>query len=105
MQKTIIIAFLTILTPLSCPEQGTPPTPTPVVTDTDSCKSAEQNLTNLCKANAANSYCCATVSPTKKGKLFTQVCQEKQAEGVFLNPKCLSTITSCDQIDSCTKSK
>lgn len=92
-----------------CPIQSndiTPPTPTPVVTDTDQCNAAEQHLNTLCKADPVkNNYCCQVVAPTKKGKSYTQFCQEKQNQGVFLNPKCVSSVLSCDQIDPCTNSK
>jgi DNA transposition AAA+ family ATPase len=47
--------------------------------------------------------CIPTNQPyTKKGKSFTQFCQEKQAQGISIEPKCLSTIVSCDQMDVCT---
>lgn len=87
-------------------EPVTPPKPTPVVTDTDQCGAVEQHLNDMCKADPVkNSYCCEVVAPTKKGKSYTQFCQEKQAQGVFLNPKCVANVTSCDQIDPCTNSK
>lgn len=88
------------------PINGEPPKPTPVVTDTDQCGAAEQHLHDLCVVDAVkNNYCCQIVAPTKKGKGYTQFCQEKQSQGVFLNPKCVANVTSCDQIDSCTNSK
>jgi hypothetical protein len=84
----------------------TPPHPTPVVIDTDQCGAAETNLHSLCNADPVkNSYCCQVVAPTKKGKSYTQFCQDKQLQGVFLNPKCVSSVTSCEQIDACTNSK
>lgn len=87
-------------------EAPTPPRPTPIVTDTSLCSSAEQHLQQMCDADkSANNYCCLVVAPTKKGKSYAQFCQDKQNEGVFLNPKCVSTVTSCDQIDACTNSK
>ena len=90
----------------SASEPVTPPTPTPIVTDTDQCAPAEKHLHDLCAADATkNSYCCQIVAPTKKGKSYTQFCQEKQAQGVFLNPKCVANIVSCDKIDSCTNSQ
>ena len=83
-----------------------PPRPTPIPTDTNMCANAEQHLDQLCKADpSGNSYCCAVVAPTKKGKTFTQFCQDKQNDGVALNPKCLSEVKTCGEIDSCTGSK
>lgn len=92
--------------PAQTNEPPTPPTPTPIVTDTDQCAPAEQHLHDLCSADPGkNNYCCRVVAPTKKGKSYTQFCQEKQNEGVFLNPKCIESVTSCDQIDACTHSQ
>jgi hypothetical protein len=83
-----------------------PPRPTPVPVDTDMCSAAEQHLQQMCNSDqTANAYCCAVVAPTKKGKTFTQFCEAKQNEGVFLNPKCVSEVKSCGDIDSCTGSK
>ena len=83
-----------------------PPRPTPIPTDTNMCESAQQHLDQMCKADpSGNAYCCAVVASTKKGKTFTQFCQDKQNDGVALNPKCLSEVKSCGEIDSCTGSK
>lgn len=83
-----------------------PPRPTPIPIDTNMCQSAEQHLQQLCDADKVNnSYCCAVAAPTKKGKTFTQFCEQKQNDGVFLNPKCLSEVKTCNDIDSCTGSK
>ena len=61
------------------------PHATPVVTDTDKCQLAEIHLKEL--------KCIPTDQPyTKKGKSFTQFCQETQANGIFINPKCLSDL-------------
>ena len=74
------------------------PHATPVVKDSDKCSVAETHLKDL--------NCIPKDQPyTKKGKTFTQFCQDKQEQGVFLNPACLATITSCDQMDCCTQSK
>lgn len=112
LNKIIIISLMTGSAFLfdGCPGQAgdvpTPPKPTPVVTGTDQCGAAEQNLHNLCNMDPVkNNYCCQVVAPTKKGKSYTQFCQEKQNQGIFLNPKCVSGVTSCDQIDPCTNSK
>ena len=99
MKKSILfIIFSSFL--FGCPvnQDIVPPRPTPVVTDTDQCEMAEANL----KAR----QCIPTDRPyTKKGKSFTQFCKDKQEQGIFLNPKCLSQVTKCDQIDVCTNSK
>lgn len=94
---------------VSCATTSTPnpqPAPTPILADIEFCAPAETRLHDLCLANPVeNSYCCQVVAPTKKGKTFTQFCQESQNEGVTQNPKCISTIISCDKIDVCTGTK
>lgn len=95
-----------LLTAIDCGSVAVAPHPTPVVTDTSLCPVADTNLANLCKADSVkNAYCCQVDAVTKKGKSFSQVCTEKQGEGVYFNPRCISTVTSCDQIDTCTQSK
>ena len=76
-----------------------PPQPTPVVKDTEWCQAAEINLQQL--------ECIPDDQPyTKKGLTFTQFCEQKHEDGVFLNPKCLATEvtekTTCSYIDVCT---
>jgi hypothetical protein len=43
------------------------------------------------------------VEPTKRGERFGDVCRELHAAGIFVNPRCLSTIASCSDVDVCTK--
>lgn len=105
MKKYIILA--TILQ-IGCVNESVKPhvTPVPIDSDVMMCAMAEQNLQKLCDSNSTkNAYCCKVVKKTKKGKSYTQFCAEKQLEGIFLNPKCLSEIKSCDLIDKCTQSK
>lgn len=81
-----------------CPTKGEffPPAPEPVTQDIQLCATAETNLKKL--------KCIPEGAYTKKGKTFTQFCEETQKNGVFLNPKCLSTITECNKMKSCTNS-
>lgn len=75
---------------------------TPVPIDTGLCGSAEYHLTELCKADRnVNIYCCRIIEPTKNGKQFTEFCIETQNAGVALNPKCLSTVKKCEEVDVC----
>lgn len=111
MKKNILISFLflIVLVP-ACPNPDNlnppqPPKPTPVPTGSEYCKLADMHLYDMCQADSnKNKYCCEVGAKTKKGKTYTEFCIEKQNQGVFLNPKCLSTITSCNQIDACTNS-
>lgn len=95
--KKIFLSFCFLISFASCIEPKTQPRPTPIVVDTDKCYLAEVKLKEL--------HCISDGAFTKKGKSFSQVCEETQEAGVFMNPRCLSTITSCDQVDVCTGSK
>lgn len=100
------IAYLLLLFLISCKDPVyQPPRPTPIVTDTEMCKPAQLHLEELCaQESKVNAYCCRVVKPTLKGKTYTQFCEEKQSQGVFLNPRCVSNVSTCDQIDACTNS-
>ena len=75
-------------------------TPKPV--GSQYCGSAERHMTDLCRISPnENMYCCQTVALTKKGKTFTQFCEETQSAGISLGPECLSKIISCSEIDKC----
>lgn len=96
--KKLISLFVLLSLFIGCDSclQPPPSRPTPIVTDTDYCQAAEDNLIKLG---------CQEGRPTKTGKKFAAFCLETQQNGVFLNPKCLSTIKYCGEIDSCTGSK
>jgi hypothetical protein len=75
-------------------------TPKPLVNQ--SCSLAEKSLTDKCKADSEkNFYCCQVVSLTKKGKSFTQFCEETQNAGIALNPECIANIINCSDVDKC----
>lgn len=98
------ITLLTVI--VGCPPAPVPPHPTPVVTDTFLCPDADTHMAALCQADPVkNAYCCQVDALTKKGKNYTQFCIEKQNQGIFLNPRCVSQVTSCEQIDVCTQSQ
>lgn len=63
------------------------------IVDPDYCELAQVNLQKIhCKEG----------EPTKRGTSFANVCRDIQTNGgVGLNAKCLSTITSCLDIDKC----
>ncbi len=69
------------------------PTPTPVPTDTEWCDLAENHLTELN---------CVEGQPTKKGIHFGAFCRELQANGIYINPRCLAEVKSCAEVDVCT---
>ena len=99
-----ILAFIFLILASGCfitamtNEQAVTPHATPIVKDSNLCYNAEQNLQKL--------GCISKDKPfTSKGLSFTQFCQKKQDQGIFLNPACLATITSCNQMDCCTQTK
>jgi len=101
---SVIVAVLALI--ISCqPAKKTLPfdyRETPKPTGTEFCIVAERNLASLCNVDPEkNLYCCQVVSPTKKGKSFTQFCTETQNAGIQLNPVCLSGINSCEEINVC----
>lgn len=78
------------------PAKSPPPTPapTPVVTDTQFCDAAEANLIKLG---------CPEGKPTKRGTRFGDVCRDLHENGIFVNPRCLATISTCSAVDVCTR--
>ena len=72
------------------------PQPEPIMTDINLCSTAEMHL---------NELGCPEGKPLKDGTSFTKFCTDTQYAGIYLNPKCLSKITACDQVDYCTNSK
>jgi hypothetical protein len=68
---------------------------TPVVVDTDLCGAAQANLQKL--------GCISTTDPyTTKGKSFEEFCRETQNNQIFINPRCLSSVQSCQEMNGCT---
>ena len=105
--KPVLIILVILIVPaiiigmllVNCKDAYVPPQPTPVVQDTEWCHAAEVNLQQL--------ECIPDDQPyTKKGLSFTQFCEQKHKDGVFLNPKCLATEvtekTTCNYVDVCT---
>ncbi len=98
LRVSTVLISLFLLGPDCSGNQPTPvkPQPTPVVTDNNYCAKAQENLLRLN---------CVEGQPTKKGKSFEQFCVGTQQNGIFLNPKCLSEIKSCEEVDSCSPTK
>lgn len=72
--------------------------PVPVV-DTDWCESAEVNIKQLnCKDPVGN-----PMWVNLKGEPFATTCRILQEQGgIFIDPKCIATVSSCKEIDQCT---
>jgi hypothetical protein len=66
------------------------------VVDTDWCPKAELNLKKLqCKARDGSFM----------HENFTSICEEIQEEGgIFVNPRCVATSSTCDEIKKCPPS-
>lgn len=96
MKKILLFCLFLIGCPITPMEHPAPARPTPQVKDTNYCSLAEKHLKQLG---------CEEAKPLKDGTTFTQFCEATQGNGVFLNPKCLSQIKSCSEVDSCTFSK
>lgn len=97
LYKHVLIIMVLITSLFSCKlEPVYPARPTPVVTDTNYCKVAEEHLLSLS---------CEVAKPTKKEVVFEEFCKQTQQAGVFINPKCLSEVKTCEEVDVCTHSK
>lgn len=97
MKKFLFSIFVLSFLIVACGTNQTPSVlavaPPPQVAS-NYCAAAETHLKTL--------GCISITAPyTLKGKNFTEFCQETQSNGIDLGPQCLSTITSCNQMDSC----
>lgn len=71
---------------LKCPE-GNAVVMTRSCKDTSSCKVGQSCVAGMCEVSC------------------TKFCIDTQDNGVWLNPGCVSSVTSCDQIDACVVRK
>lgn len=79
---------------ISCLQSDQPkPRPTPIVVDSEYCQAAQENLQKLK---------CPEGATLPNGDTFKKFCETTQKAGIFINPHCLSTITSCSLVDQCT---
>lgn len=93
MKKLLVLLPLLLA---ACPNNNLPP-PHPVV-DTDMCEAAEQNLLKLeCKDRRGR----LLGGPNLHDEPFRQTCKNTQDSAVWLNPRCLSTIKDCKEVDGC----
>lgn len=75
--------------------------PEPVVREIEFCAAAQSHLEQMCYADPVkNKECCDIVRVTPKQRTFEQVCHTIQQGGIFVNAQCISTVTSCAQVDS-----
>jgi hypothetical protein len=87
--KNLIVPFLILVT--SC-ELTPAPVGIPSVNDSEFCLPAAQKLDTLpnkCGHRQAI-----------KGK-FAEFCKSTQTNGIYLNPKCISAASNCDQVKAC----
>jgi hypothetical protein len=70
----------------------------PAPTDSAFCNAAQAQLLTLqCKDSEGN----LLGGPNTLGKSYADRCREAEANGVPQAPKCISTVTSCDQVNPC----
>ncbi len=102
MKKLILMCLALLAMAPDCgpqpgptPPPGPPVPPPPVPPDTDKCATACANLTKLH---------CAEAEPIKMsdGSVTTceQFCRETQNQGVYLNPDCVSKVTTCAEVET-----
>ncbi len=94
MRKMWLLMALLLV---GCP---TPPDPTPPVVDTDLCGEAGKNLEELqCRDREGNPM---WVNLGDERELFVDTCKiAQEAGGIFLNPKCISEASSCEEAKKC----
>lgn len=109
---TITIMLLT-MTLSGCPRSADVTPMPPVVTDQDMCSPACHNLQKLqckegnpidMKAKCMTQADCrgkATCSNGRCTTSCTDFCVDTENQGVWLDPGCVATITSCADIDKC----
>jgi len=90
--KILFISFFL----LSCCDTIIPPAP--ITKDVNYCSKAQENLEKLGCIKKGEPY-------TKKGKTYSEFCENLQEKGIFTNPKCVASITSCEDFktDSCNR--
>ncbi len=75
--------------------------PDPVKKDVEYCSLAQTHLQQMCSADPIkNKLCCDMVRPTPKQRSFEQVCRTVQEGGIYVNPQCISTVQTCEQVDT-----
>jgi hypothetical protein len=102
MPKTLL--FLVCLALTGCPVAGgaEPPTPPPTPPpDTNLCGQMCDHLASLGCEESKPVYNSDKPGPVDVPNQTCQdFCQEIQADGVAVNPRCVSLVTACDQIES-----
>lgn len=101
MKKIFLILITTILLGANCEnttQHNLRPKPTPE--STNFCKAAEFNLLKVCPI-----YAQPTKTMIVNGETFKDFCENTQNNGIFIDPECLSKVTSCDQVPICDGSK
>ncbi len=95
MNKTVKLAAIILMAfALSGATCNFRPPPVPI----------EPSDTNKCEAACANlrSLGCPEGQPLEDGTTCEKFCKDTQEAGHPLNPTCISTISSCDEITVCT---
>lgn len=68
----------------------------PEVKDTEYCEAAEKNLSDACPRFVRQNR-----TMKENNETFKDFCKRKQDDGIFFNPKCLSSAINCSEADAC----
>ena len=114
----LLLFACTALLFVGCPKNpGVTPQP-PVITDQDKCQAACANLQHLgcdegnpidmhtkclITADCASGQTCSALGTCMV--TCVQFCIDTENQGVWLDPACVASITSCSQIDQCPAAK
>ena len=108
VNKAVLLMLAIIVGNISCKSDYVPPKQPPVVTDTEMCGKAEENLKVLVQQDKdPDGDCAYLLKPgVRTQDSFELFCKNTQSEGgVFLNPRCISEIKHCSLLDCCTQTK
>lgn len=98
--RATVIAFGLFLCQLGCPAPQQPLPQPAVITDTEHCGPACTHLMELgCPEGFPISV--ATGDGGTRQASCVEYCKNTQDQGIWLNPSCVETITTCSQIEDC----
>lgn len=99
--RQFLLAFGAILTLLGCPgDRVRSPNPIPVP-DTELCGAMCDHLASLGCPESKPVYDSDEPGPRRIPNLTcTRFCEKQQANGIFINPRCVLKIKACDDLES-----
>lgn len=103
--SAVLVLLTVVLSSCNPQKEADAPGPSPInVPDTDQCKPMCAHLSTLKCEEGEDLYNSDLPGPKGVPNQSCQSwCEELQGKGTFLNPRCVQTITSCDQVEAARK--